>query len=279
MQVLEHEMGGRLLERTSFGVRPTDAGYELAARMRPILAGYDAAAAQVRRLAQGYRSLIRVGYLVSVVEDRLNPALATLRHAHPEVKVQLRALFPSEQITALRNGQIDVALIGQEGRVLAREFYAKKLATLSALAAIPADHCLTSRKQIHLLDLRHERFVGAPENLLPGRNHWIIQLCQRAGFRPNLTQDGKSVSHMLSLIVSDPMVTIVPSYLRSFPAPGVALVPIADPQATWDFFVVWQRGRTANAIKAFSLGGGAWFARFWIECKIPVTDNSNTHPV
>jgi DNA-binding transcriptional LysR family regulator len=167
------------------------------------------------------------------------------------VKVQLRALFPSEQITALRNGEIDVALIGQEGRVLAREFCAKKLAILSALAAIPADHRLASRKQIHLLDLRHERFVGAPEILLPGRNRWIIQLCRRAGFRPNLTQDGESVSHMLSLIVSDAMVTIVPSYLRSFPAPGVALVPIADPQATWDFFVVWQRGRTANAIKAF----------------------------
>jgi len=39
MQVLEREMGGGLLDRTSFGVRPTDAGYELASRMRPILVG------------------------------------------------------------------------------------------------------------------------------------------------------------------------------------------------------------------------------------------------
>ena len=39
MQVLEREMGGGLLDRTSFGVRPTDAGYELASRMKPILAG------------------------------------------------------------------------------------------------------------------------------------------------------------------------------------------------------------------------------------------------
>jgi DNA-binding transcriptional LysR family regulator len=39
MQVLEREMGGGLLDRSSFGVRSTDAGYELASRMRPILVG------------------------------------------------------------------------------------------------------------------------------------------------------------------------------------------------------------------------------------------------
>jgi DNA-binding transcriptional LysR family regulator len=56
---------------------------------------------------------------------------------------------------------------------------------------------------------------------------------------------------MGSLIVSEGLVTVVPSYMRDFPCPGVALVPVADSQATWDFFVVWQRGRTASAIKAF----------------------------
>jgi DNA-binding transcriptional LysR family regulator len=143
-----------------------------------------------------------------------------------------------------------VELIGQEGRVLAREFYAKKLATLSVLAAMPADHRLASRKQVHLIDLRDEPFVGAPDKLLPGRNRWIVELCRRAGFRPKLTQDGENVSHMVSLIVSEGMVSVVPSYMRDFPCPGVALVPVADLHATWDFFVVWQRGRPSSAVKA-----------------------------
>jgi DNA-binding transcriptional LysR family regulator len=59
VQALEHEMGGRLLDRTSSGVRPTDAGYELAARKRPILASYDAAKAHVRSVAQGFRTAFR----------------------------------------------------------------------------------------------------------------------------------------------------------------------------------------------------------------------------
>jgi hypothetical protein len=41
----------------------------------------------------------------------------------------------------------------------------------------------------------------------------------------------------------------VPSYMHNFPSPGVVLVPLADLEATWDFLVVWQRGRTASAVK------------------------------
>ncbi len=37
MQALEHELGGRLLERTSTGVKPTRGGHALAAKMGPIL--------------------------------------------------------------------------------------------------------------------------------------------------------------------------------------------------------------------------------------------------
>jgi DNA-binding transcriptional LysR family regulator len=69
--------------------------------------------------------------------------------------------------SALRKGEIDVALIGQEGRVLVREFNTKKLTTLSVLAATLSDHRLASRKQIRLVDLRKEPFIGSPEGSMP----------------------------------------------------------------------------------------------------------------
>src|SRR5215469_16806909 len=69
MQVLENEIGGALLERTSAGVRPTDAGYALATSLPRVLADYDAAIDKARRLARGQRDLIRVGYLGSRSPD------------------------------------------------------------------------------------------------------------------------------------------------------------------------------------------------------------------
>ena len=126
MQVLENEIGGALLERTAAGVRPTDAGYALAKSLPRVLADYDAAIEEARRLARGQRDLIRLGYLGSAAQTFLDPALAALRRTHPEVKVKLLDLSPGEQIVALRKGEIDLAQIGQEGALLSNEFYIRK---------------------------------------------------------------------------------------------------------------------------------------------------------
>ena len=250
MQVLENEIGGALLERTTAGIRPTDAGFALATSLPRVLADYDAAIEEARRLARGQRDLIRLGYLGSAAQMFLDPALSALRRTHPEVKVKLLDLSPGEQIVALRKGEIDLALIGQEGALLSSEFYIRKLTTLAVVAVMPADHPLASRKWISLQELHGERFISSPEEDLPGRDRWITQLCRRAGFRPKFVQKADSVSNMFTLIGSEGAVTLVPAYLKGFPVASVAMVPLSDTKATWDFLVVWQRGRTGKSLHA-----------------------------
>ena len=249
MQALEADIGGALLERTTAGVRPTDAGHALATSLPKLLAGYDAVIAEARRLARGQRDLIRVGYLGSAAQIFLDPALSVMRRSHPEVKVKLLDLSPGEQIAALRKGEIDLALIGQEGALVSTEFYTQKLTTLPLMAVMPADHSLASKKQISLKELRNERFISSLEEDLPGHNRWIIQLCRKAGFKPKFVQEAISVSNLFTLIAGEGAVALVPSYLRHFPVAGVAMVELSDKKATWDFLVVWQRGRTAKSLR------------------------------
>jgi DNA-binding transcriptional LysR family regulator len=180
----------------------------------------------------------------------LDPALSALRRTHPEVKVKLLDLSPGEQIIALRKGEIDLALIGQEGSLLSSEFYTRKLATLPVVAVMPSDHPLASRKRVSLKELRNECFIGSPEQDLPGRDRWIIQLCRRAGFRPKFVEEADSVSNMFTLIGSESAVTLVPGYLKNFRVAGIAMVQLSDTNATWDFLIVWQRGRTAKSLQA-----------------------------
>ena len=53
MQLLEHDLGGRLLERTSAGVRPTSGGHGLAQKARLLLGDYDSLMAEARQLVRG----------------------------------------------------------------------------------------------------------------------------------------------------------------------------------------------------------------------------------
>lgn len=250
MQALEHEVGGRLLERSSTGVSPTAAGHALVEQMRPILARYDEALSAVRRLARGDSAQVRIGYLASMTQDFLRPALVAFQKAHPKVKVQLRDLSPGEQITALREGTIDLAVTGQEGSSLGRDFYARKLATLPLVAVLPAAHRLACRPHLALAELRFERFVGTPESDLPGRTRWLTRLCRQCGgFGPQFIQEADSLAQLLELVVNEEAVALAPAYLRRCPSAGIAMVPVSDAAATWDFWVAWQRGRTGPALR------------------------------
>jgi DNA-binding transcriptional LysR family regulator len=248
MQALEQLVGGRLFERGSGGVRPTDAGHRLARSARSVLASADDALAEARQLARGQHSQIRVGCLMSAAQPFMSKALLTMRESHPEVKVKFADLSPGEMIASLRRGDLDVALTGQEGSVLGREFYTRSLVRLPVMAAMPASHPLAQCDMIALRELKNELFIGAPDEELPGRNQWIRGLCRKVGFRPRFGPEGHSIAQVFSLIVGEPGVTLLPSYLRSYPYAGVKLVDLEDKTAQWDLLVVWHRGRPSAAL-------------------------------
>jgi DNA-binding transcriptional LysR family regulator len=102
MQLLEHDLGGRILERTSTGVLPTSEGHALAEKARALLGYYDSTVAEARRLVRGEGKQLRIGYLASAGQEYLGAALAGLRRADPKVKVKMLDLTTGQQIMALR---------------------------------------------------------------------------------------------------------------------------------------------------------------------------------
>jgi len=146
MQSLELDLGGRVLERTSAGVRPTNGGHALAERAKTLLADYDSTMAEVRRLVRGESERLRIGYIASAVQEYLGPALAVLRRAYPRLKVKMLDQTPGEMIIALRQGKIDLALTLHGIDLLSRDFYARKLATVRSLVALPRQPPVRDRK-------------------------------------------------------------------------------------------------------------------------------------
>ena len=44
-------------------------------------------------------------------------------------------------------------------------------------------------------------------------------------------------------------IVVNPSFISHLEIPNVVMVPIAEKDATWDLFVVWQRGKTAGPLR------------------------------
>ena len=250
MKVLENEVGGRLLERESSGVKPTGLGHALVKAMRPLVKSYDNVMSDLRRQARGERAELRVGYLGSAAQRFLTPALALLRKSYPAARLKLHDLSPREQIAALRSGELDVALIGQEGVAAAREFHSAKLCSLGVCAAMADGDRLAAKKSIAIKNLKGRDFIGIDEDEMPGRNRWMTALCKTAGFKPRFVAVVDGLTHVMSQVVSEAAVTLVPAYFAKSSHPGIAFVPVSDAKAKWDFIVLGQKGSASPAARA-----------------------------
>ena len=252
LQALELELGGQVLERTSAGVRPTSGGQALAERAKTLLADYDSAMAEVRRLNRGESEQLRIGYIASAVQEYLGPALAVLRRDYPKLKVKMLDQTPGEMIIALRQGKIDLALTLHGIDLLSRDFYIRKIATVRSLVALPVSHRFATKRQVSLAQLKGETFVRGSDDAVPGYNQRIIQLCRKyGGFRPRLANIDEATSLVESLAVAanEEAISIQPAFISHLKVPNVVMVPISGAGATWDLFVVWLRGKVAGPLR------------------------------
>ena len=251
MQLLEHDLGGKILERTSAGVRATGGGHALAERARKLLADYDSTMAEARRLVRGESDRLRVGYIASAVQEYLAPALTVVRRAHPKLKIKMLDQTPGEIISALRAGQIDLALTFGGAEALSRDFYTHKLASVPSWVVLPFDHPLASQKQISISQLRNDSFVEAGGSIIPGYRQKIIQFGRLGRFRPRFVTIEKpsNMAEGLATAANEGLVALGPSFISHLVVPNVVVMPLAEKEATWDVFVVWQRGKVAGPMR------------------------------
>src|SRR3984893_18622054 len=252
MQSLELDLGGRVLERTSAGVRPTNGGHALAGRAKTLLADYDSTMAEVRRLNRGESERLRIGYIASAVQEYLGPALAVLRRAYPRLKVKMLDQTPGEMIIALRQGKIDLSLTLHGIDLLSRDFYARKLATVSSLVTLPVNHRFATERQVSLSQLKGETFVRGSDDVVPGYTQKVVQFCRKyGGFRPRLgTIDRKDgLAETLTLAANEEAISIQPAFISHLNVPNVVMVLIADAGTTWDLFVIWQQGKISSPLR------------------------------
>ena len=253
LQLLELDLGGRVLERTSAGVRPTNGGHALAERAETLLADYDSTMAEVRRLVRGESERLRIGYIASAAQEYLGPALAALRRAYPKLKVKMLDQTPGEMIAALRQGEIDLALTLHGADLLSRDFYARKLATVRSLVVLPVSHRFAAEKQVSLSQLKGETFVRGSDDVVPGYSQRIVQFCRKyGGFRPRMVAivPAAGLVESLAQAANEDAISIQPAFISHLNIPNAVMVPIADAGATWDLFVVWQRGKAARPLRA-----------------------------
>src|SRR5471030_3563579 len=110
IQLLEHVLGVKLLDRTSRAVKLTPAGRVFLLEARRILRLTESAALATRRIASGEAGTITLGFTAASGYSFLPRLISTCTSRLPNVNVALKEMVSSEQTEAILTGRIDVCL-------------------------------------------------------------------------------------------------------------------------------------------------------------------------
>ena len=170
---LERELGVKLLERSSTGVQPTEAGMAFLVEARALLARRDQALATMAEFTVDSGSIIRLGIPLELDPDVLPPALARFTAKYPETRVVPRQLSTATQGLALRDDTLDVGLVRE--RPAGPEFDAMLVSreNLGVLIASDLAEHLVGPDGVQLDALRGLKWVGFPR---AGSPAWFDEL-------------------------------------------------------------------------------------------------------
>jgi DNA-binding transcriptional LysR family regulator len=178
---LEAELGVRLLERTSRAVALTEAGRAFAGEASRVLAGFDRAVAEARRVdAPGIP--LRIGCVRDLPVERLVQFVSVLAERAAGVEPQVAHLTEAEQVERLRAGEVDLGVL-HDGTVDADLVFERLFPGEPLAAVVPADHPLAQRPKLTPDDLQAEALVTLSPSARPGLHARLAARLGAAGYR------------------------------------------------------------------------------------------------
>jgi len=241
---LEAELGVRLFERHSGGVRLTNAGDIFVAGAARALETLDAIAHQAQAAGRGQSGALNIGYVWSVVVGPANTLLAEQRAQAPAIEITLREQGVSELSAGLMERSLDVAFLVGDG--FPNRFEHQTLWT-ERLYVVVQESCPRHVETEWGLLADHPLLVSAWED-------WTVyqrMAERRAGTRLDPRFHDCSREGVLGLVAAGRGVAIAPESTSLISFPGIKFLPIADPAAECVVNAAWLKENDNPALKQF----------------------------
>ncbi len=252
IQDLEEEIGFKLFDRLSRGVRISAAGKLFLEDARRILQQVDEATRRAKRAASGQSGTLRVGFVESISWHGVVPdSFRQFRERQPDVELQLKPLSSLEQIEGVRSGQLDAGFLFSIANT-DNDLSQFKVDSINLMLAVPKGHPLAKSKKLRLRDLSNASFIWFPRRESPIYYDRLMHECFRSGLKsPRIVQEGVNEATILSLVSCGLGVAFVSSATRWRCPAGVVLMPVADLNLRLPFALVWRKDNGSPLLARF----------------------------
>ncbi|MEE1744037.1 MULTISPECIES: LysR family transcriptional regulator [unclassified Streptomyces] len=243
---LEKELGHQLLDRSGRSVTLTEVGEAVLPYARAAISAVEA----VRQTADEFAGLLRgqvtlglvAGAAAAAHEFDLAAVLARFHVDHPRVEIALTEKTSEWMLTALRQGELDMAMIGLADAEPPPGVSLQVLVDEPLVAAVaPDDPALTSpdRTSIPLAELRDRPLISLPRGT--GIRGVLDRACAQAGFQPRIAFQAAAPLFLAQLAARGLGVAVVPALpADTVSAFGLRMLEITEPRLRGRVALAWR---------------------------------------
>lgn len=252
IQDLEREIGFKLFDRLSRGVKISAAGRLFLEDARRILQQVNEAAERARRVAHGQSGTLRVGFTENaswwgVVPD----SFRLFRERYPGAELQLNPLPSLEQLEAVRSGRLDAGFIYNPLKP-DRELDQVQVGLHRLALAVPRSHPLSKVKTLRLRDLTNAPFVWFPRRESPAFYDRLMYECVRGSLTsPRIVQEASNEATIMTLVSQGMGVGFVIETARWRCPDNVAIVQVSDLKLPMPLALVWKKDNLSPLLSSF----------------------------
>ncbi|QHM75570.1 HTH-type transcriptional regulator BenM [Mixta theicola] len=249
IQLLEQQIGARLLARTNRSVQLTAAGRQFLGDARAILLNVEQAASRASRLHQGEEGEIRIGFtssapFIAAVSD----ALYNFRQRYPQVHIQMQEMNTRQQLAPLSDGRLDLGVM--RNTPLPDTLAWQLLLREPLCCVVHHAHPLARRQAVSVRDLASQPFVLFDAQSGTALYGEIMALLHRYQIQPYVTQEVGEAMTILGLVATGLGISILPASFQRPKLADVVWLPLTEPDAWSEMWLVWARQREISAVMA-----------------------------
>ncbi|WP_435744509.1 LysR family transcriptional regulator [Microbacterium sp. PMB16] len=245
---LERELGQRLFVRSSRSVRLTEAGEAFLPHARAALLAAEQAKEDAAAVAGDVVGTLRLGIIPTVTAVDLPQVIAAYRVAHPSARVELQVGNSDALMAAIRDGELDVALVGLRAEVTPAGVASRVLSTEALVAVLPRHHALAGATSIDLRDLAGMIFADFPA-ASSGRAQSDVAFAAM-GVDRDVAFEADSAELILGLVAAGLAVTLLAPGVVSRSNAAVAAVEVGRGPSRSEH-VVWDAVAPRSVARAF----------------------------
>ncbi|MGW3622502.1 LysR substrate-binding domain-containing protein [Streptomyces sp. NPDC000880] len=250
IQLLEHDLGVQLLDRTNRSVRLTPAGRAFLNEARRILRQAEHAALAVRQVSAGEAGAIAIGFTAAGAYSALGTLLNVARSAMPGAEILLRELVTRDQLEAITEGSLDLGMIRPANT--GPDLETRPAIKEGLLAALPTGHPLAAREGnlcVGDFDGQHVLMYSPVESRY--FHELLVSIFRAARVAPMFTQYLSQVHSILAMVNAGWGIALVPEAAAQMQFTGITFksLSLTEPKPV-ELNLVWRKNNDNPALHA-----------------------------